>query len=135
MPDDGETNRGAFMMLLTLRAYLLLLSLETVLAKRDFSRLYRRVRECAVRPTRCAYGVSQACRALNMACTLYFKGVQCLQRSAALVCLLRELGIPAMLVIGAQRLPFQAHAWAEIDGRVVNDSESAVELYGVLDRL
>lgn len=123
------------MMLLTLRAYLLLLSFEPVLARGDFSRLYRRVQGCAVRPTRAACRASQACTALNMACTLYFKEVQCLQRSAALVCLLRKLGIPATLVIGAQRLPFQAHAWAEIDRRVINDSESAVELYGVLDRL
>jgi len=122
------------MMLLTLRAYLILLSFERVLAKRDFSRLYRRVRECKVRQTRSASGAGHACRAVNIACTLYFKEVQCLQRSAALVCLLRELGMPATLVIGAQRLPFQAHAWPEIDGRVINDSASAVELYGVLDR-
>jgi len=133
--NEDETDIGVFMMLLTLRAYLLLLSFESVLAKRDFSRLHRRVRECAVRPARSTFGADQACRALNMACTLYFKEVQCLQRSATLVCLLRKLGIPATLVIGAQRLPFQAHAWAEIDRRVINDSESTVELYGVLDRL
>jgi len=133
--NDDETDIGVFMMLLTLRAYLLLLSFETILAKRDFSTLYRRVRKYAVRSARSAFGADQACRALNMACTLYFKEVQCLQRSAALVCLSRQVGIPAMLVIGAQRLPFQAHAWAEIDGRVINDSESTVELYGVLDRL
>jgi hypothetical protein len=48
---------------------------------------------------------------------------------------LRAFGIPATLVIGARRLPFQAHAWAEVNGRVVNDSDSGVQLYGVLDRL
>jgi Transglutaminase-like superfamily len=123
------------MMVLTLRAYLMLLSFEAVLAKRDFSQLYRRVREQKVRRTRQAFGAGQACQAVNMACTLYFKEVQCLQRSAVLVCLLRELGMPAALVIGAQRLPFQAHAWVEFAGRTINDSDSAVELYGVLDRL
>ena len=123
------------MTLLTVRAYLMLLSLETVLANRDFPRLYRRVRGRNVQQTPSAFSVAQACQALNLACTLYFKQVQCLQRSAALVCLLRELGLPATLVIGAQRLPFQAHAWVELNGQVVNDSAAAVELYGVLDRL
>lgn len=121
--------------LLTLQAYRMLLSFETVLARGDFSRLYRRVRDCTVQPVRSPFEVGHVCRALNTACTLYFKEVYCLQRSAALVCLLKELGVPATLVIGAQRLPFQAHAWAEVDGQVINDSTSTVELYGVLDRL
>jgi hypothetical protein len=123
------------MMLLTLRAYLMLLSFEAILATHDLSRLYHRLRECAVQRACSSFDATQACRALNVACTLYFKEVQCLQRSAALVCLLKELGMPATLVIGAQRLPLHAHAWVEVGGRVINDSESAVALYGVLDRL
>ena len=123
------------MLALTLRAYLQLLSFERVLAERDFSGLYRRVRECPIRQSRSVLGTERVCHAINIACTLYLKEVQCLQRSAALVCLLRAFGIPATLVIGAQRLPFQAHAWAEVNGRVVNDSDSGVQLYGVLDRL
>ena len=123
------------MLALTLRAYLLLLFFERVLAEHDFSSLYRRVRECPIRQSRSVLGTGRVCHAINIACTFYFKEVQCLQRSAALVCLLRAFGIPATLVIGARRLPFQAHAWAEVNGRVVNDSDSGVQLYGVLDRL
>jgi hypothetical protein len=65
---------------------------------------------------------------------LYFKQVQCLQRSAATVCVLRQLGVPAELVIGAQPLPFRAHAWVEVRGVVINDKVSATENYAVLDR-
>lgn len=125
------------MMLLAFRAYALLLSFEPALARREFASIYHRVRNRnrAVRPRRSDMAAGDACYAINLACALYFKEVQCLQRSAALVCLLRDLGVAATLVIGAQRLPFKAHAWAEVDGHVVNDSKSSVELYGVLDRL
>jgi len=123
------------MTLLALRAYSLLLCFERALARGEFASICRQVRNRRVRRRRVAYTSDHVCSAVNLACTLYFKEVQCLQRSAALVCLLRDVGIAATLVIGAQRLPFKAHAWAEVDGQVVNDSRSSVELYGVLDRL
>jgi len=123
------------MTLLALRAYSLLLSFERALVRGEFLSICRQVRNRKVRSPRTAYTSHEACSAINLACTLYFKEVQCLQRSAALVCLLRDLGVAATLVIGAQRLPFKAHAWTEVDGQVVNDSRSSVELYGVLDRL
>jgi hypothetical protein len=123
------------MTLLLVRAYLLLLSFETAIARGQFNTLYRRVRDCAVGTALDPSGPGDACAAINTACVLYFKQVECLQRSAALVCLLRQLGTPAKLVIGAQQLPFRAHAWVEVNGVVVNDSPPSVQLYGVLDRL
>lgn len=124
-----------FMTVLTFRACRLLLSLEQPLARRDFRTFYRSVRDRAVCASRADVSCEQACRAINLACVFYFKQVACLQRCSALVFLLRGLGIPATLVLGAQRLPFKAHAWVEVNGRVVNDSKSSIELYGVLDRL
>jgi len=123
------------MTVLTFRACRLLFSLEQPLARRDFKGFYRRVRDRAVCASRANVNCEQACRAINLACVFYFKHVACLQRCSALVLLLRDLGIPAMLVLGAQRLPFKAHAWVEVNGSVVNDSRSSIELYGVLDRL
>jgi hypothetical protein len=38
------------------------------------------------------------------------------------------------MVIGAQQTPFIAHAWVEVDGRVVNDKAYMPEIYAVLDR-
>lgn len=58
----------------------------------------------------------------------------CLQRSAATALLLKEHGIPAQLVIGAQQIPFRAHAWVELHGRVINDKPYMPEVYAVLDR-
>ena len=63
-----------------------------------------------------------------------FVAALCQQRSAATACLLRKCGVPAQLVIGAQQMPFKAHAWVEVDGRVVNDKPYTPEMYGVLDR-
>lgn len=123
------------MILLVLRAYGLLLSFQRNMSRLDFQSIYRRVERRKLQPSLPSVSCETACRALNLACVLYFKEVQCLQRSAALVCLLRALGIPATLVIGAQPLPFRAHAWVEVNRCVINDSVSAVELYGVLDRL
>jgi len=60
--------------------------------------------------------------------------VLCLQRSATAACLLKKCGLAARLVIGAQQLPFKAHAWVEVEGRVVNDKPYMEEMYSVLDR-
>ena len=69
-----------------------------------------------------------------MACIWYWKEVLCLQRSAATACLLKRHGVPAQMMIGAQQMPFKAHAWVEVDGRVVNDKPYMREMYAVLDR-
>src|SRR6266404_6305287 len=65
--------------------------------------------------------VDRVCKAMNYACVVYPKRVLCLQRSAVTTCLLRSCGVPAEMVIGAQKLPFKAHAWTEINGRAVNE--------------
>jgi hypothetical protein len=120
---------------LTIRSYLLLLSFEWHIVRRNFQKVYKRVQAHAVRPLlRQDISPELSCRAVNVASALYFKEVQCLQRSATLVCLLRDCGIPASLVLGARRLPFRGHAWVESGGQVVNDNPSALEKYDILDR-
>jgi hypothetical protein len=57
-----------------------------------------------------------------------------LQRSSVAVTLLRRHGIFAEMVIGAQRLPLKAHAWVEVDGRVVNDKPEVQTDYIVMER-
>jgi hypothetical protein len=74
------------------------------------------------------------CAAVDMACIWYWKEALCLQRSAATACLLRQYGVAAKLVIGAQQMPFKAHAWVEVEDRVVNDKPYMHEMYAVLDR-
>jgi len=123
------------MSLLVLQAYLKLLHFHLYLVRGDFSELYERVRKSAVNQTApIPDGVERICAAVDMACIWYWKEVLCLQRSAATACLLKRYGVPARMVIGAQQMPFRAHAWVEVDGRVVNDKPYTPEIYAVLDR-
>ena len=122
------------MSLLIAKAFFLLLRFDWYLERGDFERLYTKVRECRVARRSSRFSLDQLCRALDVAAIWYPKQVLCLQRSAATVCLLRAHGVSAQLVLGAQRLPFKAHAWVEIDGLVVGDRSYVPELYAVLDR-
>ena len=123
------------MSFLVLQAYLKLIQFDLYLARGDFDGLYNRVRNFPVRNKPwSAKTVEQICSAVDTACIWYWKEALCLQRSAATACLLKRFGAPAQLVIGAQQMPFRAHAWVEIDKRVVNDKPYTPELYPVLDR-
>jgi hypothetical protein len=42
--------------------------------------------------------------------------------------------IPTEMVIGAQRVPPKAHAWGEVEGRVVDDRPEAKANYLVINR-
>jgi len=123
------------MSFLVLEAYLKLIYFDLYLARGNFSALYGRVRSYQTsKNTASADAIERICSAMDMACIWYWKEALCLQRSAATVCLLRRYGVPAQLVIGAQQMPFKAHAWVEVDGHVVNDKPYTQEVYGVLDR-
>src|SRR6267378_4942365 len=98
----------------------------------DFARMHKFVRnwKFAPRPS-CTATVDRVCRAVNYASVWYPKRVLCLQRSLVTTCLLRSLGIPARMVMGAQRVPFKAHAWTEVDGRAINERRDVQSIYGV----
>jgi hypothetical protein len=118
-----------------LRAYWNLVLFGRCIARGDFAGLYTRVRDCPVGTKALPENaVGRVCSAIDLACVWYWKEVLCLQRSAATTCLLRRHGVGAQLVIGAQQLPFKAHAWVEVGGRVVNDRAYTPEIFAVLDR-
>jgi len=123
------------MTLLVFEAYLKLIHFDVLLARGNFAALHDKVRNYPMgmrEPTSDA--VERICEALDMACIWYWKEALCLQRSAATACLLKKYGVPAQMVIGAQHMPFKAHAWVEVAGRVVNDKPYTAEMYAVLDR-
>lgn len=123
------------MSFLTCRAYLLLVHFDLYLARGNFAALYDSVRSCRVSNTvEVPDRVEKVCAAIDTACIWYWKEVLCLQRSAATACLLKRYGVHAQMIIGAQQVPFRAHAWVEVDGRVVNDKSYMTEVYAVLDR-
>jgi Transglutaminase-like superfamily len=120
---------------LALKAYWKLIYFERYLARGDFSGLYQEVRNFPIKKkTPPPDAIKRICSAVDIACIWYWKEALCLQRSAATACLLKHYGVPAQMVIGAQQIPFKAHAWVEVDGRVVNDKLYTPEMYAVLDR-
>ena len=40
----------------------------------------------------------------------------------------------AHMVLGAQKLPFKAHAWVEVDGQAINERSNVQATYAVWDR-
>lgn len=60
----------------------------------------------------------------------------CLKRSLTLWFLLRRHGIISDLRIGVRRHQgeFQAHAWVEYDGQIINDQPTVYEHYGVFEK-
>jgi len=117
------------------RAVIGLLLFEFLSSRAAFSRIHAVV---AAWPTAAAHSapdsVQRVCRAVNHACVWYPKRVLCLQRSAVTVCLLRNCGITAEMVIGAQKCPFKAHAWTEVAGRPVNERTDVQRNYLVWER-
>jgi prolyl oligopeptidase len=121
-------------LLLFLAAYLILIRFDLYL-RGNFESLYNKLANYPTRRSAASRGSVEAiCSAVDMACIWYCKKVRCLQRAAATVCLLRKYGVPAYMVIGAQQMPFKAHAWVEVDGKVVNDKRYVSEMYGHLAR-
>jgi Transglutaminase-like superfamily len=123
------------MSFLFLEAYVTLIRFDLDSALGSFASLYDKVRRCPTRPkTTPPEAAERICSAVDRASIWYWKEVLCLQRSAAAACLLRRHGVEAHMIIGAQQLPFKAHAWVEVDGHVVNDVSYIREMYSVLDR-
>lgn len=123
------------MSFLALKAYLKLIRFDLYFARGNFAAVYRKVRSCPLgKRAPASDTVERICSAVDMACIWYWKEVLCLQRSAVTACLLKKHAVPAQMVVGAQQIPFKAHAWVEVEGRVVNDKPYTPEVYAVLDR-
>lgn len=122
------------MRFLVLRAYFKLILFDLYLLRGNFNALHEKVRRYGIRKQPLASDATERiCAAVDMACIWYRKEVLCLQRSAATTCLLRQFGITAEMVIGAQQVPFRSHAWVEVEHRVVSDKPYMREMYTVVE--
>jgi hypothetical protein len=113
-----------------------LVAIDIILAVRGFPGLYRVVKRWQTRPG-LEPGDAMArriCEAVDRACVYYPKRALCLQRSALCTCLLRRKGVAAQMIIAVRKFPFGGHAWVEVNGEVVNDSQNVKKLYSILDR-
>jgi hypothetical protein len=101
----------------------------------NFARMHKFVSGWKVAPRAASPDtVDGVCKAINYSCVWYPKRVLCLQRSAVTTCLLRSCGLPARMVMGAQNLPFKAHAWTELNGSAINERRDVQKSYRVWER-
>lgn len=120
------------MRLLTWKALLGLIIFDLKGLGRNFAKMHRFVSSRQVSHRSVSTDVvSKVCEALNYACALYPKRVLCLQRSVVATSLLRSHGVAAHMLMGAQKVPFKAHAWVEVDGYPINERTPVQEIYNV----
>jgi hypothetical protein len=118
------------------RAFVDLVFYDLLSALASFPRIRAVVRGVRVRnrPTD-GETIERVCNAVDIASCFYFKQVYCMHRSFVTVRLLRKTGVKADLVIGSRPIPFVAHAWAEVGGRVVNDKQGYKRRLAEVERM
>jgi Transglutaminase-like superfamily len=115
--------------------WLRIAAVDAMAALGGFARLHRFIRKIVPGRRSGGLSASEVCAAVDRAAVYYPRQLLCLKRSAAMTWMLRAHGHPAQLVIGACVTPFLAHAWVELDGRVINDNEPVIRgTYVVLER-
>lgn len=119
---------------LTMRAWLELALYDLAIAREGFGRIHRQLERQGVSNRHRGVSSEALCAAVDLAACFYVKRVYCLQRSAVAVRMLRQRGIAASLVIAYRPSPFFSHAWAEVAGKIVNDSTPYSEQLTVLYR-
>ena len=121
--------------MLFFRAIFALLTYDVLSAVCRFETLYSMVKVWKVARERAGQNaIDRVCTAVNYACIWYPKQALCLQRSFVTTYLLRKHGVSAHMVLGAQKLPFKAHAWVEVEGRAINERSNVQATYTVWDR-
>ena len=73
----------------------------------------------------------RVCAAIERARIWYPKEIKCMQHSAAITFFLARCGLNPRLAIAGRSMPFQSHAWVELDGIVVNDTQRVQQFYKV----
>ena len=108
---------------LVMRALYEIVRHDAVLRLRGSGRALQQVSRQSVSAKPASHELEQAiCDAVLLATCLYWKPVLCLQRAVCTARLLRKHGVNARLMVGYRPAPFFAHAWVEVDGRVVYGS-------------
>lgn len=134
-PSIEGVRRNDIVSSLFLKALLGLLLFDVLGFARNFAGMHRFIRNRKVSTAAPhAKAINDVCTAVNYACAWYPKRVLCLQRSAVTTYLLRHCGVPASMVMGAQLLPFKAHAWTEVDGQAINERREVQTIYTVWER-
>lgn len=135
-PPAGRPGR-----LLTLRALLAFVALDTALRLADVGRILavlgRQRARAAAWPA--PAGREQAERtyaAVQRATMLYYRRRRdCLPKAVTAFYLLRRQGLAAELCFGVKKFPFAAHSWVEAYGVQLDDDPSRLEALTVIHRI
>ena len=140
IPDESTSLSGIEIRPLkreTLSAFIGLLYFDLILKFGGFQSLIKKVEQWPIRTPR--VNDLEKCRRVrtmvDRAQMYYPKKAMCLQHSAVVTCLLRRRGVPAELVLAAQEFPPRGHAWAEVEGIVINDLQAVKSSHRVLKRI
>jgi hypothetical protein len=129
--------RTASERLLCVLAWLVLAVSDAALTVLGFTRTWRLVsawRGPSSAETEINERVRNIQRAVDRSCVYYFRQAECLRRSITTIVLLRLCGVRAELVVGIQRVPFQAHCWVELCGELVNEHPARRHEFVVIHR-
>ena len=122
-------------MTLFFQAFVMLLTYDVLSVLCRFQTIYFMVRGWKVKSkTDRSDIIDRVSMAVNYACVCYPKQALCLQRSFVTTYLLRKHGVAAQMILGAQKLPFKAHAWVEVNGRAINERSNVQATYAIWDR-
>jgi hypothetical protein len=128
-------SKGKGLRFLFWKALIALLAFDLLQFSKQFPRMHEFVQGWTLVPWPAPSNtVEVVCNALNHACVWYPKRVLCLQRSVVTTCLLRSCGVSAQMVMGAQKFPFKAHAWTEVNGRAINERRDVQSIYLIWER-
>lgn len=121
----------------TLSAFIGLLYFDLILKFAGFQSLIKKVEQWPTAAPRAKdLEKCRRVRAMVDRAQMYYpKKAMCLQHSAVVTCLLRRRGVPAELVLAAQEFPPRGHAWAEVEGIVINDLQAVKNSHRVLKRI
>ena len=125
--------RAVVLAWLVAQAWLALLAFDLA-RPAGFARLWRRLGGTRANGRSPLASPQDIVWAVDEACVWYVKRAACLQRSFVAARLLRRRGFAAEMVIGCRPLPFESHAWVELDGRVINDLPQYQRAFAVLNR-
>ena len=121
--------------MLFLRAWFTLFAYDVLNTFCRFETMYSMVKSWNVASVQSGQdAINRVCAAVNYACIWYPKQALCLQRSFVTTYLLRKHGVAGRMVLGAQKLPFKAHAWVEVEGQAINERSNVQATYAVWDR-
>ena len=104
---------------------------DTLMKVLGFHRISQILTRRLVKRTVNAVQTLQVCAAIERARIWYPKEIKCMQHSAAIAYLLARCGLNPRLAIAGRSMPFQSHAWVELDGIVINDTQRVQQFYKV----